>query len=74
MLYPGIIYHCDLSEPNPEPKVFREVEVKGIKHEDIETRQVISLFLVICLISVEHTVMLCILTVLLIFRVMMLLL
>uniref|UniRef100_A0A668TMR8 Prolyl endopeptidase n=1 Tax=Oreochromis aureus TaxID=47969 RepID=A0A668TMR8_OREAU len=37
---PGIIYHCDLSEPNPEPKVFREVEVKGIKHEDIETRQV----------------------------------
>lgn len=74
MLYPGIIYHCDLSEPNPEPKVFREVEVKGIKNEDIETRQVISLFLVSCLISVEHTVMLCILTVLLIFRVMMLLL
>uniref|UniRef100_A0A3Q2USM6 Prolyl endopeptidase n=1 Tax=Haplochromis burtoni TaxID=8153 RepID=A0A3Q2USM6_HAPBU len=37
---PGIIYHCDLSEPNPEPKVFREVEVKGIKNEDIETRQV----------------------------------
>ncbi|KAL7382509.1 hypothetical protein ABVT39_023562 [Epinephelus coioides] len=37
---PGIIYHCDLSEPNPEPKVFREVEVKGIKQEDYETKQV----------------------------------
>uniref|UniRef100_A0A8C5ETA2 Prolyl endopeptidase n=1 Tax=Gouania willdenowi TaxID=441366 RepID=A0A8C5ETA2_GOUWI len=25
---PGIIYHCDLSESKPEPKVFRQVESK----------------------------------------------
>lgn len=37
---PGVIYHCDLSKPNPEPKVFREVEVKGIKQEDFLTSQV----------------------------------
>ncbi|XP_041867484.1 prolyl endopeptidase-like isoform X2 [Melanotaenia boesemani] len=37
---PGIIYHCDLSEPNPEPRVFREVEVKGIKQEDFQIHQV----------------------------------
>ncbi|XP_017294175.1 prolyl endopeptidase-like [Kryptolebias marmoratus] len=37
---PGIIYHCDLSKPNPEPQVFREVEVKGIKQEDFQTSQV----------------------------------
>uniref|UniRef100_A0A673AT74 Prolyl endopeptidase n=1 Tax=Sphaeramia orbicularis TaxID=375764 RepID=A0A673AT74_9TELE len=37
---PGIIYHCDLSESNPEPRVFREVEVKGIKQEDFQTTQV----------------------------------
>ncbi|KAK1880699.1 Prolyl endopeptidase [Dissostichus eleginoides] len=37
---PGIIYHCDLSDATPEPRVFREVEVKGIKQEDYETNQV----------------------------------
>ncbi|XP_013889177.1 prolyl endopeptidase [Austrofundulus limnaeus] len=37
---PGIIYHCDLSKPNTEPEVFREVEVKGMKQEDFETSQV----------------------------------
>lgn len=37
----GVIYHCDLSESNPEPRVFREVEVKGIKQEDYQTSQVI---------------------------------
>ncbi|KAF7665443.1 hypothetical protein LDENG_00139290 [Lucifuga dentata] len=37
---PGIIYHCDLSESNPEPTVFRQVEVKGIKQEDYKTSQV----------------------------------
>lgn len=36
----AIIYHCDLSELNPEPKVFREVEVKGVKQEDFQTNQV----------------------------------
>lgn len=36
----GIIYHCDLSEINPEPRVFREVEVKGIQQEDFQTDQV----------------------------------
>ncbi|XP_071356690.1 prolyl endopeptidase-like [Trachinotus anak] len=37
---PGIIYHCDLSESDPKPKVFREVEVKGINQEDYQTTQV----------------------------------
>uniref|UniRef100_A0A7N9AQS8 Prolyl endopeptidase n=1 Tax=Mastacembelus armatus TaxID=205130 RepID=A0A7N9AQS8_9TELE len=37
---PGIIYHCDLSELNQEPRVFREVEVKGIKQEDYQTTQI----------------------------------
>ncbi|XP_033831350.1 prolyl endopeptidase-like [Periophthalmus magnuspinnatus] len=37
---PGIIYHCDLSAPNPEPKVFRKVDVKGFKQEDYQTTQV----------------------------------
>lgn len=42
LLCSAIIYHCDLSGLNPEPKVFREVEVKGIKQEDFQTTQVIS--------------------------------
>lgn len=37
---PGIIYHLDLSDPKPQPKVFREVDVKGIKQEDYQTTQV----------------------------------
>ncbi|CAN9504226.1 unnamed protein product [Ophioblennius macclurei] len=37
---PGIIYHCDLSDEKPEPRVFREVEVKGIKQDDYQTSQV----------------------------------
>ncbi|XP_067112244.1 prolyl endopeptidase-like [Osmerus mordax] len=37
---PGIIYHCDLSQENPEPSVFRQVEVKGVRQEDYETNQV----------------------------------
>lgn len=37
---PGIIYHCDLSHSNPQPRVFREVEVKGINQEDFQTSQV----------------------------------
>ncbi|KAK5607444.1 hypothetical protein CRENBAI_021192 [Crenichthys baileyi] len=37
---PGIIYHCDLSHSSPEPRVFREVEVKGINQEDFQTSQV----------------------------------
>ncbi|KAG9355584.1 hypothetical protein JZ751_000422 [Albula glossodonta] len=37
---PGIIYHCDLSVPNPEPTIFREVEVKGIQPADYQTVQV----------------------------------
>lgn len=37
---PGIIYHCDLSQPNPEPTVFRQVEVKGIQPGDYQTTQV----------------------------------
>ncbi|XP_061597969.1 prolyl endopeptidase-like [Cololabis saira] len=37
---PGIIYHCDLSEPKPEPRVFRQVEVKGVNQEEFQTSQV----------------------------------
>ncbi|KAM4550110.1 prolyl endopeptidase isoform 2-T2 [Fundulus diaphanus] len=37
---PGIIYHCDLSHSSPEPRIFREVEVKGIDQEDFQTSQV----------------------------------
>ncbi|XP_006631358.2 prolyl endopeptidase-like [Lepisosteus oculatus] len=37
---PGIIYHCDLTSDSPEPTVFRQVEVKGIKPSDYETVQV----------------------------------
>lgn len=40
--HPGIIYHCDLSKAKPQPTVFREVEVKGIKQEDYQTHQVTS--------------------------------
>ncbi|MEQ2197444.1 hypothetical protein XENOCAPTIV_029599 [Xenoophorus captivus] len=39
-VFPGIIYHCDLSHSSPEPRVFREVEVKGINQEDFQTSQV----------------------------------
>uniref|UniRef100_A0A8C2L0X5 Prolyl endopeptidase n=1 Tax=Cyprinus carpio TaxID=7962 RepID=A0A8C2L0X5_CYPCA len=37
---PGIIYHCNLSQPNPEPTIFRQVEVKGINPSDYQTTQV----------------------------------
>lgn len=37
---PGIIYHCDLSAADPEPTVFRQVEVKGIDTSDYQTTQV----------------------------------
>uniref|UniRef100_A0A8C2IJG5 Prolyl endopeptidase n=1 Tax=Cyprinus carpio TaxID=7962 RepID=A0A8C2IJG5_CYPCA len=37
---PGIIYHCDLSQPDPEPTIFRQVEVKGINPNDYQTTQV----------------------------------
>uniref|UniRef100_A0A673K0L0 Prolyl endopeptidase n=1 Tax=Sinocyclocheilus rhinocerous TaxID=307959 RepID=A0A673K0L0_9TELE len=37
---PGIIYHCDLSQPDPEPTIFRQVEVKGINPSDYQTTQV----------------------------------
>uniref|UniRef100_A0A8B9JPS7 Prolyl endopeptidase n=1 Tax=Astyanax mexicanus TaxID=7994 RepID=A0A8B9JPS7_ASTMX len=37
---PGIIYHYDLSQPNAEPTVFRQVEVKGVQSSDYQTSQV----------------------------------
>uniref|UniRef100_G3NDZ0 Prolyl endopeptidase n=1 Tax=Gasterosteus aculeatus aculeatus TaxID=481459 RepID=G3NDZ0_GASAC len=37
---PGVIYHCDLRESDPQPSVFREVELKGIKQEEYEINQV----------------------------------
>ncbi|KAB5554286.1 hypothetical protein PHYPO_G00048590 [Pangasianodon hypophthalmus] len=37
---PGIIYHYDLSKPEAEPTVFRQVEVKGVQFSDYQTSQV----------------------------------
>ncbi|XP_019521418.1 PREDICTED: prolyl endopeptidase-like [Hipposideros armiger] len=38
-LSPGIIYHCDLTKEELEPRVFREVTVKGIDASDYQTVQ-----------------------------------
>ncbi|XP_060757057.1 prolyl endopeptidase-like [Neoarius graeffei] len=37
---PGIIYHYDVSKPDAEPTVFRQVEVKGVQVSDYQTSQV----------------------------------
>ncbi|KAK3751996.1 hypothetical protein QZH41_010963 [Actinostola sp. cb2023] len=39
-LTPGVIFHCDLTEENPQPKVFREIVVKGFDSSLYETNQV----------------------------------
>ncbi|XP_065063706.1 prolyl endopeptidase-like [Rhopilema esculentum] len=39
-LAPGTIFHWDLSDESSEPKVFREIEVKGFNASDYETEQV----------------------------------
>ncbi|XP_067863012.1 prolyl endopeptidase-like isoform X2 [Heptranchias perlo] len=39
-LTPGIIYHCDLTKEILEPKVFREVEIKGFNFSEYQTVQV----------------------------------
>ncbi|XP_075453654.1 prolyl endopeptidase [Ascaphus truei] len=39
-LSPGIIYHCDLTREVLEPRVFREVTVKGFELSDYQTVQV----------------------------------
>ncbi|XP_027587461.1 prolyl endopeptidase [Pipra filicauda] len=39
-LSPGIIYHCDLTKEELEPKVFREVTVKGFDPSVYQTVQV----------------------------------
>ncbi|XP_056620218.1 prolyl endopeptidase [Triplophysa dalaica] len=39
-LSPSIIYHCDLTKDPLQPKVFREVTVKGFSPADYQTTQV----------------------------------
>ncbi|XP_072911937.1 prolyl endopeptidase-like [Hemitrygon akajei] len=39
-LTPSIIYHCDLTEDNLEPRIFREVTVKGFNPSDYQTVQI----------------------------------
>lgn len=39
-LSPGIIYHCDLTQENFKPKVFRETMVKGFDQSNYQTIQV----------------------------------
>ncbi|XP_048469072.1 prolyl endopeptidase-like [Rhincodon typus] len=39
-LTPGIIYHCDLTEEILEPKVFREVQIKGFNFSEYQTVQI----------------------------------
>ncbi|XP_063299615.1 prolyl endopeptidase [Pelobates fuscus] len=39
-LSPGIIYHCDLTSGELEPRVFREITVKGFNPSDYQTVQV----------------------------------
>ncbi|NXD83184.1 PPCE endopeptidase, partial [Halcyon senegalensis] len=42
-LSPGIIYHCDLTKEELEPRVFREVTVKGFDPSVYQTIQVINM-------------------------------
>ncbi|XP_069743567.1 prolyl endopeptidase-like, partial [Narcine bancroftii] len=39
-LTPGIIYHCDLTQDKLEPRVFRELTVKGFNPSDYQTVQI----------------------------------
>ncbi|XP_062896897.1 prolyl endopeptidase-like [Mobula hypostoma] len=39
-LTPSIIYHCDLTKDNLEPRIFREVTVKGFNPSDYQTVQI----------------------------------
>ncbi|KAK2494432.1 hypothetical protein MC885_017435 [Smutsia gigantea] len=55
-LSPGIIYHCDLTKEELEPRVFREVTVKGIDASDYQTIQIFSVTQVgACRIPWEHS-------------------
>lgn len=39
-LTPGVIHHCDLTEDNIQPKVFREIKVSGFDASSYQTVQV----------------------------------
>lgn len=39
-LTPGVIYHCDLAESEPQPKVYQEIKLEGFDPTQFETKQV----------------------------------
>ncbi len=40
MITPGIIYHVDMKDPKPTPKVFMETEIAGFNSSDFKVEQV----------------------------------
>lgn len=40
MVTPGIIYHVDMTEANPTPKMFLQTEIEGFNQSDFRVEQV----------------------------------
>jgi len=40
MITPGIIYHVDMAQPNPTPKIFMQTEIEGFNREQFRVEQV----------------------------------